>query len=78
MLYVTGADLYISNNIVNSGLDTNPSMVIIVQKLDGKGGNIYINPEVSHIDATLIADGALMNGIKSGPKTILRKDWISH
>ncbi len=52
-------------------------MVIIVQKLNGKGGNIYINPDVSNIDATLIADGALMNGVKS-VATILSKDWISH
>lgn len=77
VLYVTGADLYISNDIIYTSLTDNPSMVIIVQKLNGKGGNIFIDPAVKQIDATLIADGALMNGVKSGT-TIAVKDWISN
>jgi hypothetical protein len=36
--------------------------------LNPAGGNIYINPSVKNIDAILIADGALMNGIVGAPK----------
>jgi hypothetical protein len=35
--------------------------VIIVKKFGNSGGNIYVNPGVGTIRATLIADGALMN-----------------
>ncbi len=29
----------------------------------GGGGDIYVDTDVTNIDATIIADGALMNGI---------------
>jgi hypothetical protein len=59
VIYVIGADIQINNNIWTSD---NGSVVIIAQKFGNKGGNIYINPRVTSINATIIADGALMNG----------------
>lgn len=61
VLLVDGSDIRIEGNITyQSG--TNASLVIIARKAaDGSGGNIYIDPSVTNISATLIADGALMN-----------------
>jgi hypothetical protein len=77
VLYVVGADIYIENNITYSTIiGDNPSLVIIVQKdTEGRGGNVYINPEVTHIDATLISDGALMNASLSG-LVLTPLNWI--
>lgn len=67
--------MYIQENIRYAGTDTAPSLVIIVQKDDnGDGGNIYVNPAVTHIDGTLIADGALING--TGPTAL--QNWITN
>jgi len=79
VLYVVGGDVYIKENIKYSTLsgDT-PSLVIIVQKNSGgTWGNIYVDPSVTYIDATLIADGALMNAAISG-NTLGIHNWISH
>lgn len=53
------------------------SLVIISLKdTEGNGGNVYVNPEVTNIDATIIADGALMNGaLESG--NIVPKVWFN-
>jgi hypothetical protein len=77
VLYVVGADIYIENNITYSTIiGDNPSLVIIVQKdTEGRGGNVYINPEVTHSDATLISDGALMNASLSG-LVLTPLNWI--
>jgi hypothetical protein len=66
VLYVVGADVYIKENIRYAGTNTFPSLVIIVQKEGNNGGNIYVDPAVTQIDATLIADGALMSATVSG------------
>ena len=54
-----GADVQINSNILISGYG---SLVIIARKFGTNGGNIYIKPSVTNVGATLIADGALMNG----------------
>jgi hypothetical protein len=51
------------------------SLVIISLKKNGIGGNIYVHPEVTNIDATLIADGALMNGVSENGN-IASKTWL--
>ena len=62
VLYVIGADVQIDSDIEYGTTGTNPSLVIIVQKDNqGNGGNILIDPKVQRIDATLIADGTLLN-----------------
>jgi hypothetical protein len=49
-------DVQIDGNITYSS-GTNASLVIIARKnSDGVGGNIYVNPAVIRIGATLIAD----------------------
>ncbi len=58
VIYVLGADVQINSNILTSG---NGSVVIIAKKIGSEGGNIYVDPGVSAISATLIAEGALMN-----------------
>ncbi len=68
---MTGADVQIDDNIMYSG--TEASLVIIVRKKGNKGGNIYIHPTVTRIHATLIAEGAVMNGSYGGPL-----NWLSH
>lgn len=70
VLYVVGADIQINNNILYStSTGDTPSLVIIAQAKDGHGGNIYVRPDVTNINATLIADGALMNGVGGPPTT---------
>lgn len=65
VLYVVGADINIHNDITYSTASgTYPSLVIIVQKDSaGNGGDIYVDPGVTKINATLIADGSLTNGV---------------
>ena len=79
VLYVVGADVYIHNDIqYTTATGDTPSLVIIAQKnISGQGGNIYIDPSVTRIDGTLIADGALMNGVLN-TSTIQVKNWISN
>jgi len=57
--------VYIHNDITYSNFTgKSPSLVIIVQKDSaGRGGDIYVDPGVTKINATLIADGALINGV---------------
>ena len=56
--------MYLSDNIRYATRDS--SLVIIVKKdSEGHGGNLYVNPSVTKIDATIITDGALMNGVLS-------------
>jgi len=67
VLLVEGMDVQIDGNITYSS-GTNASLVIIARKNgSGVGGNIYVNPGVTWIGATLIADGALMNGEDASP-----------
>lgn len=53
-------------------------MIIAQRDSEGKGGNIYIDPSVTKIDATLIADGALMNGVAQDNGTVQPRNWISN
>lgn len=48
-------------------------LILIARKntTTNTGGNIYINPSVTHIDAIIIADGAVMNADSTGVK-----NWI--
>lgn len=65
--------MYLKDNIHYFSRDS--SLVIITLKKDGRGGNIYVHPDVTNIDATLIADGALINGIaENGNMTA--KSWM--
>lgn len=63
--------MQIDNNIMYSGSEA--SLVIVVRKKGNKGGNIYIHPTVTRIHATLIVEGAIMNGSYGAPL-----NWISH
>jgi hypothetical protein len=64
-----GADVQINSNIYTS---SGGAVVIIARKLGDFGGNIFINPSVTNISATLIADGSLINGVNGSPR-----NWLS-
>ena len=66
-----GMNVQINADIVSA--TTNSLLVIIAHKnSQGAGGNIFIDPSVTRIDAVLIADGALMNA-QNG----IIQDWIT-
>jgi len=73
-----GANIQIYNDIsYSTASGDTPSLVIIVQKdSGGTGGNVYVDPSVTKINATIIADGALMNGISGTPQNWLQNDAI--
>lgn len=50
-------------------------MIIARKDAAGVGGNIYVDPQVTSIDATLIADGALINGTLEN-NVITPKVWF--
>lgn len=54
VLIVEGADIYLRGNIHYLSRDS--SLVIIALKSGAYGGNVYVNPEITNIDATIIAD----------------------
>ena len=55
-LVVNGWDIYISGNIRGNGV-----LGIIALEENGVGGNIYINPGVTDIHASMYADKSLLN-----------------
>lgn len=63
---VEGGNIQINANIEYTG--TGKTLLLIARKnTNGQGGNIYINPSVTRIDAIIIADGgAVMNGTTTG------------
>ena len=75
-----GTNIQINTNINYSNSDK--ILVIIAHKnSSGTGGNIYIDPSVTHIDAILIADGDVENGVTTNTAsgtTTLVKDWINN
>lgn len=67
---VEGGNIQINTNIEYSGT-SGKVLVLIARKGTNGGGNIYVNPSVTRIDAILIADGGyLLNGSPSDVK-----DW---
>ncbi|MBI4127360.1 hypothetical protein HY463_01495 [Candidatus Peregrinibacteria bacterium] len=54
-LVVNGADVYIEGNVYGGKLG------IVVLKDDGKGGNVYISPDVTDLYANIFADGSVFN-----------------
>ena len=56
-LVVIGADITIKNNIDR---DSDHPLAIIALAKDGVGGNIYIDPSVTTIHASLFAEHAMM------------------
>ncbi|MEI6711242.1 MAG: hypothetical protein WCK88_03265 [bacterium] len=55
VLIVEGADIYLQGDI--NYFSRNSSLVIISLKdSGGYGGNVYVDPQVTNIDATIIAD----------------------
>lgn len=78
VVIVDGGNIQINSNIDYTGADK--SLIIVARKINSNGGNIYINPSVTHIDAILIADGALMNGTtnttSNTTSTTTIKNWI--
>jgi len=64
---VEGGNIHIKENITYSG--TGNTLLLIARKnSSGNGGNIIIDPTVTHIDAILIADGgALQSSDASTP-----------
>lgn len=63
---VEGGNIQINTNIEYTG--TGKTLLLVARKnTNGQGGNIYINPSVTRIDAIIIADGgAVMNGTTTG------------
>lgn len=72
---VDGGNIQINSNIEYTG--TGKTLLLIARKNNaGQGGNIYINPTVTRIDAIIIADGGtLMNGTTTAGTTTT-KNWI--
>ncbi|MDQ7023851.1 MAG: hypothetical protein Q9M97_10310 [Candidatus Gracilibacteria bacterium] len=58
---VDNGNIYINSNLYNE--NDNTSLLVLVAKKgnDGNGGNIYIDPDVTNIDAVLIAEGSLIS-----------------
>ena len=52
---VEGGNIQINSNIDYSGTDK--TLILIARGNGTNGGNIYINPSVTRIDAVIIADG---------------------
>ena len=78
---VEGGNIQINTNLEYTG--TGKTLLLIARKnASGQGGNIYINPSVTRIDAILIADGgAVMNGtttVSGSTTTTTTKNWISN
>ena len=67
-----GVNIQITNDIVYEG--TGRVLVLVAKKnTNSLGGNIYIAPNVRRIDAILIADGSVQNGIGG-----VAKNWIDN
>ena len=78
---VEGGNIQINANIDYSGTDK--TLILIARKntTTNTGGNIYINPSVTRIDAIIIADGAMMNATTTNTgttSTTVTKNWIDH
>jgi len=80
VVVVDGGNIQINSNIDYSGSDK--TLVLIARKTNNNGGNIFINPSVTRLDAILIADGALMNATTtngtSTTSTTTIKNWIDN
>jgi hypothetical protein len=74
---VQGGNIQINSNIEYTG--TGKTLLLIARKNGaGQGGNIYINPSVTRVDAIIIADGgSLMNGTTTNGTTTT-KNWITN
>lgn len=78
---VEGGNIQINANIDYSGTDK--TLILIARKntTTNVGGNIYINPSVTRIDAIIIADGAIINAttaITGSTSTTTTKNWIDN
>ncbi|MCB9806985.1 hypothetical protein H6768_04015 [Candidatus Peribacteria bacterium] len=78
---VEGGNIQINTNIEYLG--SNKTLLLVARKNGaGQGGNIYINPTVTRIDAIIIADGgAIMNGTTtttSTSTTTTTQNWITN
>ena len=81
VVYAEGADIQINADInyrdSSTTTNSNTLLIIIAKRATSganpAGGNIYINPSVKNIDAILITDGAIMNGVNG-----LAKDYITN
>ena len=73
---VEGGNIQINTNLEYTG--TGKTLLLIARKnASGQGGNIYINPSVTKIDAIIIADGgAVMNGTTTSWVTDT-KEWTT-
>lgn len=62
-IIVEGGDLYIDRNLYNTAGLSKPKLGIIVLKdlSSGDGGNVYIAPGVTNIQANIYADGAVFS-----------------
>lgn len=71
VVYAEGADIQINADInyrdPSTTTNSNTLLIIIAKRAttgaNPAGGNIYINPSVKNIDAILITDGTIMNGV---------------
>ncbi|MFO0764255.1 MAG: hypothetical protein U0518_05405 [Candidatus Gracilibacteria bacterium] len=65
-VYIVEGDIYINADIWPP-TPQKPKVLIALKKSDGTGGNIWINPSVKDIIASLIADGSIFSG--TGPSS---------
>ncbi len=81
VVYAEGADIQINADInyrdPSTTTNSNTLLIIIAKRgttgANPAGGNIYINPSVKNIDAILITDGVIMNGVNG-----VTKDYITN
>lgn len=80
VVLVDGGNIQINQNIDYSGSDK--TLVLIARRTNNSGGNIFIHPNVTRIDAILIADGAVMNAETNNSSTTTStttiRNWIDH
>ena len=74
-LIVDSGNIHIRSNLYNTD-DTNSLLILVAQRWDDwKGWNIYIDSDVTNIDAILIADGNLIS-TKTNFLNVLSIQWI--
>jgi len=64
-IIVEGADVYIDSDIFNDPLLGNPNNeeahfeIVALRGVNGQGGNVFIAPTVTYINANIVADGSM-------------------
>lgn len=76
---VEGGDIHIKTNIEYTGSDK--ILLLIARKNNnGQGGNVIVDPSVTRIDATIIADGGVLTSsdINPGERLVINGSLYSY